>query len=270
MLFGILLLALGLIIILTQLFNQSFWTFFGLYWPVLVVIYGVYRLFSKKGSRVLSAAIIVSGILFQLQKLGYIQGSAFVILLAMGLVLIGIKIIVDDQQEKEAFRNRQAQAFSKTKVKNEEDGAENRTRSSQNEEDSFVGEEENTDPGHRRQVDSHSKQANFFENKDVLNDRFIFTNDTKVYRSDTFSGGQVEASFSDVTLDLKNVWPLDSEIFMDIQINFSSVTLQLPADWHVIVNNKHFYSAKELKDQVEPETTLIIHSREFMGSLKII
>ena len=246
MLFGILLLTLGLLILLSQLVNQNVWALFGLYWPILLVIYGTYRLATKKGSRVVSAVIIGSGALIQLKNLGLIRGSAFLILFAAGLVLLGIKIIVEDHQDKEAFRNRQAQAYTKTPPTGEGESDES------------------------RQAGGHSKRPNFYEEKDVLNDRFLFVNDTKVYRSDTFSGGQVEASFSDVILDLKNVWPLENEIYMDVQVNFSTLTLQLPTDWHVIVNDKHYYSAKELKDQVEPEITLIIRSREFMGSLKII
>lgn len=273
MLFGIILLTLGLLIILSQLVSLDFWSLLGIYWPIFFVVYGLYRLVTRKGSWIFSGGIILTGILFQLKNLGYIQGSAFLILLALGLVLLGLKIIIDDRQEKKAFQNHHSWAYNagaRTGATGDQSAASDEESDEENQEAGASNSEGSETAGQSRPSGGHSKRPNFFEEKDFLNDRFLFVNDTKVYRSDTFSGGQVEASFSDVTLDLKNVWPLENEIFMDVQVNFATLTLQVPPDWHVIVNNKHFYSARELQDQVEPDTTLIIRSREFMGTLKII
>ncbi|WP_276872850.1 LiaF transmembrane domain-containing protein [Levyella massiliensis] len=117
-------------------------------------------------------------------------------------------------------------------------------------------------------ADNHGTQ--YFEERDMINDRFLFDKTVRVYRSDSFSGGDIDVLFSTVTINLKNVLPLDKEVRISCGIQFGELTLEVPADWHVIVNGKHYYSSEEARQTIDAATTLLVDSETFAGTLKII
>lgn len=243
MLFGLFLLIVGCLLLASQLLPWPIGRLILQFWPLALVILGLVRLIRKQGSRSFSYVLICAGLFFQLRKLGIIQGSLLVIFFALALVVLGLKLLMDERSDRVHFFQHRA---------GENANAQKEARSDQ-----------------ERVYDPTRSGGGFFEDKDFLHERFVFVNDERIYRSNTFSGGQVEALFSQVQLDLRNVLPLESEVRMDLQINFAEVTLLLPPDWHVIVNNKHFYSSNELHHETTPSTTLQIQAKTFLGNLKI-
>lgn len=73
-----------------------------------------------------------------------------------------------------------------------------------------------------------------------------------------------------MTLDFKNVWPLEDVVRLDLTINFGSVKILVPSDWHVTVNGTHYYSNSVNEKDMENNTTLVINSKIFAGDLKIV
>lgn len=231
MLFGILFIGLGVLLLTAQILNLSFINLLLTYWPTFFIILGLVRLLERNKSKRFSLIILLFGIIVQFAKLNYFTVDLISIAVAVALIFLGIHTLLDEKRKRTIPKDYATHVDSKRFEETAEDY--------------------------------------LYENKDFLNDRFLFTNDVRIYQSDTFSGGEVEADFSNVTLDLKNVWPLESEIYLSCIINFATLTLDVPEDWHIIVNGKHYYSKNDGGTE-EKAVTLIVESKVFLGSLKII
>ncbi len=237
MLFGLIIVAIGVVLLASQLFNVSFWPLFNTYWPTALIIYGFLRLFKKNKSKAFSLILIAIGVVVQLNTLGMLTGNSWTIFVALVLIVLGLRVMFSAATPKNKYVHR---------LDSDHSGAVSYTE------------------GRKYKPDAS------FEHKDVLDDRFVFTSDRRTYQSNTFSGGSIEALFSNVVMDLKNVLPLEKEIRLDCRINFSSVTIDVPSDWHVIVNGKHYYSKNEVELNQIATATLIVDSQVFAGSLRIV
>ncbi len=235
MLFGILLVSTGLLLLLCEFLNLSFHVLFGYYWPVIIILYGLYRFFTseKKKSSLIIAAF---GLLLLSNTTHIISGNAWRICFAVVLILFGINVLTTFNRS-----SKYSYTFS-----NKKNGFSYTTSG-------------------KKVADS-----NFYEERDFLDDRFLFANDHHIYHSETFSGGKIEAYFSDVYLDLKNVWSLEKEITLNCDVNFSNVKIDVPADWHVIINGKHYYSKNEVSCEQPPTTTLIVNAHIVAGNVTIV
>ncbi len=235
MLFGILLLCLGILLLLCEFLNLSFPLLFGQYWPLIIVLYGLYRFFTSEKKR--SSLIITAlGLMLLSNTTHIISGNAWRICLAVALILLGINILT-------TFNRSSKYSYTFNSRKN-----------------NFSY----TNSGKKME------NSNFYEERDFLDDRFLFAHDHHIYHSETFSGGKIEAYFSDVYLDLKNVWSLEKEITLNCDVNFSNIKIDVPADWHVIINGKHYYSKNEVSCEQPPSTTLIINARIVAGNVTIV
>lgn len=230
MIVGILLFSIGGLMVLTQLLGENFFALFGLYWPILLIVYGILRLLTNKHQRSFPLFLIVLGALLQAYHLHLFRGSILLILIGIGLILLGLRLILNRFAQKKAVYT----------------------------ENTFSDD------------DVRGKASYGYEERDMLNDRFLFADAHRVFRSDSFSGGDVEVVFSSVTIDLKNVLPLDNNVRINASVQFGELVLQVPSDWHVIVNGKHYYSMQEQKENREATSTLYVDSEVFAGSLKIL
>ncbi|GMQ60554.1 DUF5668 domain-containing protein [Vallitalea sediminicola] len=68
-LLGILIIAVGIIILLGRLEIIDSDSIFGTYWPIILIIIGLVNLFDKYGSKTLASVLIVAGVVFQLKEL---------------------------------------------------------------------------------------------------------------------------------------------------------------------------------------------------------
>ncbi len=250
MFFGLLIFALGCLLLLGQIFAKSIWFLWKYFWPSFLIIYGIKRLTEKNKSRYVSMFIIALGGLSILRNIGFLRGSVFTIFMAIILILYGLKIMLDEKTRKNTF------SF-------------NVNRPHSNDYDRSDGESPEDEEA-KYEYRKSGNENTFYEEKDIIDDRFIFTQANRIYKSDNFSGGRVEADFSDVTLDLKNVWPLEDIIHLDLTINFGNVKILVPSDWHVTVNGTHYYSTSKSNDNDDTDVTLVINSKVFAGNLKIV
>lgn len=231
MIIGILLLSIGALILLTQLLGANFLKLVGLYWPTLLILYGALRLLTDKHRHNFPLFLMAFGAILQAYKLQLFRGNILLILIALCLILLGLRMIINRFSQRHTNYN----------------------------ENVFTDD------------DDHQQKGTYgYEERDMLNDRFLFADAHRVYRSDSFSGGDIEVVFSSVTLDLKNVLPLDNVVRLNASVQFGELVLQVPADWHVIVNGKHYYSVHEKKEMPEAATTLYVDSEVFAGTLKIL
>lgn len=237
MLLGLLFIALGAALLLSQILSIDFMTIVSTYWPIFLIIYGVLRLFKRDKSKITSVLIIGIGLVVQLNSLGYFSGNSGLVFVALLLIIAGVRIIIGVTAPEEAnvhsLDDDHSTAYQTTKARKK-------------------------------------KKANYFEQKDFLNERFLFTSDQRIYQSENFTGGFIEASFSNVHIDLKNVWSQGNEIALECKVNFSTLTIDVPSDWHVIVNGKHYYSKNEVEFEQAPTATLIINSKVTAGTLKVV
>lgn len=231
MLLGIILVGFGIMLLAGQMASVDTGTLVVRYWPIIVIVYGMLRLFRKNASKTASLILIAFGIIAQLAALNIINGNAGIILVAVALILLGLRVLYATTFEHNA-----------------------RTT---------VGQVHND-------FGSYSGGSAAFEERDVLDDRFIFCSEHRIYKSNTFSGGKVRVDFSNVTIDLKNVWPLDKEINLDVEVSFGKLIVDVPSDWHVIVDGKHCYSHTENGNTSPSSTTLIVRSNVSFGTLRII
>lgn len=225
MFFGLLLILLGFFLLISQIIEIRFFYLLVHFWPILLILYGIIRLFQPHKSKKSSCLIIFLGLIFQAGSLGIIKGSVFLVLFGIMLIVLGM-----------------ASIFDVNKAKNNN--------------------------YYWNNTEDYNQDFSYYE-KDMINDRFLFTQDKRVYQSNSFSGGELEAYFSAVTIDLKNVWPLENEIHMNCHVYFSTLTVDVPTDWHVIVDGKHYYAKNEDLDSPKSGNTLVLHTEVLFGNVKI-
>lgn len=228
---GLFIVLLGLAIILEEFFKIPTWKYISLYWPSILAFYGIIRLFQKDKSKNWSLAIIFLGILLQLKKLNIVTVNIFTVAIAIFLIYLGISIIFDStKSSNKEYKYKKYGSFSET----------------------YVG--------------SNNKYSPIYIYDNFLNENISFKDLTLVVESPNFTGGQINSKFSEVTIDLRATNTTSNEIDMDISILFGEVKLLLPQNWHVIINNQHYYS--EYESNIK--TILNITSTENFSTLKIL
>lgn len=234
LLLGIVLMGLGALLLASQIVGFDFYYYVWTYWPVVIILFGIIRLFDRKASKAWSVFWIGLGTVFLLNKLHVFTADMWTVVLSLLLIIAGFAVIASLVQNRSHHKT--ISSF-----------------------------------GDYAQGSAEAQEKNpYYHDQDALNDRFLFTQEKRIYRSDTFSGGDVEVSFANVFLDLRNVWPLTPEIHMDVKVNFGALEIDVPQDWHVVVDGKHYYAHSEVDEDKAPSCTLIVDSKVFAGSFKIV
>lgn len=243
MFLGAIFLAIGLLLLTSQLLGLDYDTLFALYWPSIIILYGIFRLVVRRKASPTTLCILFAGLLIQFRTLGWLSENIWTILLALLLISLGIKFVIDAFESKQKVRSAHsggAQAHFSYQD----------TSASSRHDDSF--------------------RSTSFEDRDFLDDRFLFSSEKRIYRSNAFSGGKVDVDFSSIFLDLRNVWPLEKDMTLDVNVRFGTLTIDVPADWHVIVDGKHCYTNQEATVPQPTTCTLIVTSHVFAGTLRIL
>lgn len=100
-------LVLGSIFILSGaglLFDQLGYIDFGdivsMYWPIILILIGVFGLFDKRESKLFNIIILTLGILLQLNKLEYISVNLFRLFLPIVLIIAGLNMILSKREDR--------------------------------------------------------------------------------------------------------------------------------------------------------------------------
>lgn len=225
---GLILIGIGSLIIISQLFGISAFQLLRTWWPLLFFTYGLCRAIRHRRISPFSWALIIGGGVLLALKLHLITGTWIWIVLGICLVASGLTLLL------------------RPRARHKHDA------------ETFVFHGDVSSPAEDGEIE-----------RDYLDDRFFFTNDVRHYRSQSFSGGDVEVYFSNVTIDLSDVFPLENELHMRCEVYFGKLTLRVPPNWHVILDGHHYYSRNEMEKNAQPSTILLIDSDTFTGTLDI-
>ncbi len=91
--FGIILILLGGGLLLDQFNILDFGDLISLYWPIILIILGLLGLFERGSSKTGSFIIITLGILFQLNRLDYVDVDVFRLFFPAILIIVGLSIV---------------------------------------------------------------------------------------------------------------------------------------------------------------------------------
>lgn len=97
---GIILIILGVVFLLDELDIFYFGDIIRIYWPLLIVFYGLGSLFDKSKSKVFSAIVLVFGVIVQLNKLEYLNEGIMSYFLPSVLIIVGINMIFESEKNK--------------------------------------------------------------------------------------------------------------------------------------------------------------------------
>ncbi|QUH25395.1 LiaF transmembrane domain-containing protein [Serpentinicella alkaliphila] len=94
-LFGLILVALGIILMLDKvgMYAVNFAYIISNYWPMAIVLIGIFNLFDNSHSKLGSLITVTIGVLLQLKILGYFNIFNYLYLWPVILILLGIHVI---------------------------------------------------------------------------------------------------------------------------------------------------------------------------------
>lgn len=263
---GLLLIIFGALAIVNQFVPIMFWDKLYIGWPIIIILYGIYRLFNKRKSKSSSLIIISIGVILQISKMPWFYGSARQLIIGFGVLLIGLFLIMPENRRnrtinkdyekyeqakykaKENFRN-----FTDEDVKdggsygyNPETGKYEKNKSSyedfhrEDNRQQYERYNRNHNNRNRKTHEEHTKSGDFtILNIDMFHHNYLFENDIIVLNSSSFSGGLLDVKFSTITLDLRNIQALEYEINIDCNILFSTLKVMVPENWEIIIKEKN-------------------------------
>lgn len=91
--FGIILILLGLGFLADQLGYFELGEIISTYWPLLLIVAGLTGLFDRKSSKIGNLIVLALGILFQLNRLDYLEIEVFKLFWPIVLIIIGLNIL---------------------------------------------------------------------------------------------------------------------------------------------------------------------------------
>lgn len=91
--FGIILILLGAGFLADQLGYFELGDIISTYWPMVLIVAGLTGLFDKKSSKVGNLIVLALGILFQLNRLNYLEIEVFKLFWPVVLIIIGLNIL---------------------------------------------------------------------------------------------------------------------------------------------------------------------------------
>ena len=90
--------------------------------------------------------------------------------------------------------------------------------------------------------------------------RAVFNNVEEDYAGGKFGGGDVEANFGNVTLDLRGATLPEDGARLDVNLTFGGLHLRVPAGWRINYErvSTHFAEVQDNREQREPEVTEVV------------
>ena len=89
--FGVILIVIGVLFVLSNVgVLENFWGLLGTYWPVILILAGVYNLYSNPAGRVGGFVVLVAGVLLLLNNLDQVQLFTRVSFWPVLIILVGL------------------------------------------------------------------------------------------------------------------------------------------------------------------------------------
>ncbi|MDL2310691.1 hypothetical protein LJC13_01770 [Peptostreptococcaceae bacterium OttesenSCG-928-C18] len=273
-LLGILLIIIGIFSILEIFANVNLWFHVTAFWPVILIIYGIYKIIKNRKVKASSFLIISLGIIFQLDKLELLTPTLSTIIWSTTLVILGIILVVSSIAKKNSPKKQTNYYSSENFSRNNNDEQSNYyndVNNSNNKKDyTFTNFRKNsvfTQDLTYEDVQSTDVDEGIFEEigSNLIDLSYTFSKNNIKIRSSSFSGGDISTSFGQTTLDLSNVYPASSIIELYCNVYVGNLELILPYNWsyEIIEKNSTSYPA------CNSECTLRIFYKNFLGDISI-
>ena len=211
--FGVFILLAGVLLILTKTKPEWFGEigFWDIIWPSAIIFVGLAGCVSRDISG-FSLGIVAVGVLFLLKNLGVIEGSVWPIAIAIVLILVGVTTIL-----RQFFKKNKKMKVTRDGKVVYGDGREGKFRSDYNEEGGYV------------------------KYNGSFGDDYITCG------SDVFTGGEINTSFGDFDIDLKDVREFTDGAELKATVSFGDLTVHLPKTVRVDLDAAGSFSGKGVK-----------------------
>ncbi len=232
--FGIFILLAGVLLILRKTNPGWFGDigFWSLIWPSAIICVGLSGCFSRDISG-FSLGITAVGVIFLLRNIGVIKGEGlWTIILAVVLVFVGLSVILH-----QFFRKRRKNVNGTVIT----EGKNGKFKSDYSDADGFI---------------SYSAS---------------FGDDRIVTQADRITGGKMNVSFGDFTLDLRNVSEFADNAALEVNVSFGDAQILLPKCVRAELATAGAFSGKGVTGMPDPDAPYVLRVKAAVsfGNLSI-
>ena len=108
---------------------------------------------------------------------------------------------------------------------------------------------------------------------DDINSSSMFSSHKKNIDSKNFRGGRASVTFGELKLDFSAAQLAGGQATVDLSVLFGSITVYVPRDWRVVVDDRGFLGSVEVKREVVSEetanSTLYIKAGAVLGEIQV-
>jgi predicted membrane protein len=259
LLFGLLVLALGLILTLDNIGVINSGDYLR-YWPVILIVIGLAKLLQPSGGKIFGAFLAIFGTLLLLKSLGYIAWSIWA-LWPIILVLLGLSIIWQALTWRSVHARLQARFATSPPEPGSPEDPDNRedprTRSHY-----YAG---------RRGVYWRVPHASQGDSDSLVDLFVVFGGNERASVSQNFRGGRITAIMGGCDLDLRQASIADGEAVIEVLAFMGGIEIKVPDDWRVIVNVSPLLGGFEDKTRKTgpANKVLVLNGHAIMGGVEI-
>ena len=246
---GSVLIVLGGLLLLsnTDVINLDWgWDFIRTWWPIILIAWGLWELVSGGFRfRMWPVVLLLLGIGFQLSALDLWEWD-FSVVWPVFIVIVGLAILLRRRGRRERHRRRASGLV-------------------------VDGVVEGTTVSHPGSV-AGSGSGSYSGNGGSW--RAVFNNLEEDYTGREFRGGEVEANFGNVVLDLRGATLPDEGARLDVNLTFGGLHLRVPEGWRIDYESvsAHFAQVQDNRDQQAPEVVtgqVTVSGTATFGNLEI-
>lgn len=231
--FGIFIILAGVLLLLTKTKPEWFGDvgFWDMVWPSAIIFVGLSGCVSRDVSG-FSLGITAVGVLFLLKNLGVIEGSVWPIAIAIVLIFVGLSVILH-----QFFRKRRKNVNGTVIT----EGKNGKFKSDYSDADGFI---------------SYSAS---------------FGDDRIVTQADRITGGKMNVSFGDFTLDLRNVSEFADNAALEVNVSFGDAQILLPKCVRAELATAGAFSGKGVEGTPAPDAPYVLRVKAAVsfGNLSI-
>ena len=106
--------------------------------------------------------------------------------------------------------------------------------------------------------DSSKKKQNYCVNGEYFDYHASFSSETQYICVPRLSGGQINTSFGEYSIDFSSVDALNESCVIDINCSFGELTLLVPARYTVRSNNSTAFAVVDISGHPDPDSNSVI------------
>ncbi|HHX66801.1 MAG TPA: hypothetical protein GX708_01940 [Gallicola sp.] len=283
---GIILVLIGAFSILSLFTDINMWYSLYDFWPIVLIIYGIYRIIKKQKSTITSYLLIGLGVLFQLDNLHLLTPKLSTLIWAATLILIGVILIFPSKSRKNKSNYEKNSKYNPSnkyyyeasdyyddvnKDKNKNYSYKENKKNYENKSYSYSNYSYGNNKGNDTTYDYREYNSQVYEDEfteiesNLIDLSYTFGKNNIKVLSSSFSGGDISTTFGETTLNLKEVYPASQIIELYCNVYVGNLELILPKDWSYVIigkTNEEFQVSNE-------KCTLRIFYKNILGELII-